>query len=221
MPKKKALFKPIHKSSACPTGWYIPTNRVLGKGSFGKTYISCCENECKYVVKIQIDTPSAQREIEMQNLASNLGVGIPVIDSWSTEGYLAIIMPALKESIRTIFLDFRDQCIKNEAKCEKISMKVMNIIEQISEKIDILRKNRINHNDVKFDNIMVDDKNNIFIIDYGVSRKAETKESATDAYTIALRAVIFESFTLFSETPIWTYLKSYLPPELIEDLTGI
>ena len=97
----ESSFFPAHRSDKCPSGWHI-TKTLIGSGGSGTTYKSCCETQCDYVVKIQHYDPSLRTEIDMQNLAADIGVSIPVIDSWIEDGYLFMVMPALKHTMKEI-----------------------------------------------------------------------------------------------------------------------
>ena len=80
----------------------MPTKTLIGEGTYGTTYMICCKEECDYIVKIQRELPETITEIEMQNLAAEIDVSIPIIDSWGEDGQIAMVMPALKHTMKEI-----------------------------------------------------------------------------------------------------------------------
>ncbi len=162
-----SIYLPVHESDKCTTGWKITTQR-RGKGGFSDTFASCCNNNCQYVAKIQKDTLASRNELEIHKLASDFDVAVPVIDSWSYENKLVIIMPVLLYTLSKIFNQFLFKCRDDES-CRNVADIVLDYIKRVITKLDILFRHNIIHNDMNLANIMTDDKDNIFIIDYGIA----------------------------------------------------
>lgn len=211
------VYLPVHQSEKCETGWRITTKR-RGKGYFSDTFASCCDNNCEYVAKVQGDSISSRRESEIQRIASTIGVAVPITDIWNYRDNLVIVMPTLKYTFAEIFNQLRQKCTDDEKTCQDVANTVADYVNRTIEKIDLLRKNNIIHNDMNLGNIMVDDNDEIFLIDYGISQIISSEKIFKKFYYEKdIKELIDITSREFNNTPVWKYLKQQLPQKYVVD----
>jgi tRNA A-37 threonylcarbamoyl transferase component Bud32 len=167
------IFLPV-KNTKCPSGWKF-TN-YIGEGSNARTYQTCCKKRCNYVAKIMqnVDIDRWENEILIQNKAAEIDVSIPVIDHFhNSQGYF-IIMKALQSTIYNIFFNINEN---NDITDDEKILLLYNYYIKIKDKLYKMMKNGIQHNDIKLDNIMVDNDDNVYFIDFGSSTYEKIDES--------------------------------------------
>lgn len=176
------MYLPVHSSDRCSSGWKIKREHVA-RGGFGSIAQACCDSDCTYVAKIQtlkshfphflntlpITLKEWENEVSMQKKASEIGVAMPIVDSYHNDNmYAVIIMYRLEETLldRINYL-LRDP-IKNK---EDIFIYYSKFIELHMKLID----NNISHFDAHLANAMFDNDNDLFLIDFGKAKKIHDK----------------------------------------------
>lgn len=131
-----------------PDGWIIK-NR-LGAGYFGSVFISCIFDSCEYAMKI----PVTNKEYDFSKRAGELGIGPKVImygGLTPENGYM------IMEKINGVVLNKKS--VDDIVKYFTIAL----------DKYKELTESGIFQNDLNSDNVMIDTKGNVFIIDYGLA----------------------------------------------------
>jgi len=127
------------------------TNKMLvGSGSFGKVYQTCCEGDCRYVVKSCL----TERELAINLVAALHDVVPPVYDHWFDDDDCVHLV---SEKMRYT-LEF----LPNMAY-------IPTIFNVLLDKLETLHDMHVTHGDIKMDNIMVSDDNVPYFIDLGLS----------------------------------------------------
>jgi len=96
------------------------------------------------------------------------------------------------------------QCIKMENLGEHLG-KVTNYIEvflKVLEQVDVLHKKHIVHGDIKYDNILIDNKKNVHIIDFSHSKLMNKNKQLPNCKSILQTCTISAPEVLYGETHI-------------------
>lgn len=130
---------------------WIPI-KFLGSGFNGSVYEVCKAKDCNYVLKILYPRPGPRKpnsEAEISRKAADLGIGPKVYDSGECDGFQYIIMQKLDRALDQIY----------PFDCSNF-VKAIELYQKLYEE-------GIVHNDLKANNVMVDNKGKIYIVDYG------------------------------------------------------
>lgn len=123
---------------------------LIGQGGYGKVYITCWYNDCKYVVKVQPDDPEFYNEVKFLNSLKKYTF-IPVIhDAWVHDGKGYIVM---------------DKLNKNTSKLSKLQK-----YTKLKKILKYLHKNNIVFFDLHPGNVMYK-KGDILLVDWGLALK--------------------------------------------------
>jgi tRNA A-37 threonylcarbamoyl transferase component Bud32 len=152
--------------------WRLREEIPMGeKSMYASVFLACCNDDCKYVMKVMTrkdttnpkdDTAAImiQREATIQNYCSQWKLCKPVVDWWLCDDRSGgvIITELLQQTLKR-----RIQQVDDETK------KAM--IHEAIVMIDILHIKGVIHGDTHLDNFMVDEYDNIFFIDMGLSKQ--------------------------------------------------
>lgn len=169
-----AIFAQVRKTDQCQSGWDINKNR-LAVGAFGGVYNACCKGDCEYIAKIIAqkygNNFAVLKEIEFQNKAAEKNISIPVLDHYHYKKFYIMIMKSLHMTLAVFIRNVKsNSSIDEEEKVKKISDILCILIEKIYKLVYELN---IDHNDISYDNIMMDKNEEPFIIDFGTSRTVD------------------------------------------------
>ncbi len=115
----------------------------------------------KHLVKslyFRLGKPRPQQEYEMIAHARALGISSPEPLLWAIRGtlfYEAFLVTRLVENHRSFF----DVAHQNPAHCQRI-------VGRVAAQIDLLIRNRIYHRDLHPGNVLIDENERVFIIDF-------------------------------------------------------
>lgn len=137
--------------------WLIK-NEYLGSGHEGDVYPACCNNDCHFIAKKIFTKYLPPHEIEIQKIASYFNIAPKIYDIIEDDTNTYIIMAKLDNTLAQEIEEFQDE--------PKI---VYQLFLNAIEKINKLHELGISHNDITLTNIMVNQENQVFLIDYGTS----------------------------------------------------
>jgi serine/threonine protein kinase len=152
----------LNKLDLCKKNTIFEKKHILGKGSFGAVYKTCIyENrKCKQVIAVKRIKSSKVDDYnrEVNNLVKAVGgKGLTqIIANWNCKvdrnNYYYIVMtymPGTKMGVTPRTRDWKT------------------IIKNIFKAIEELDKRKINHGDLHEDNILIDQNDYVYIIDFG------------------------------------------------------
>lgn len=138
----------------CQNGWQTVTMTPIHETK-NRVVIACCGDDCSYVAK-----KVGRQELENHKTVANAGVAVPIIDvvetneQGSSEKH-SIIMPRLVRTIGSLSpKEFSD----------------LRINEQLYNAVKKMHESGVIHENLHQDNIMLDENNKLYIIDFGNSR---------------------------------------------------
>ena len=173
---------------------YYNINQLIGKGSFGKVYIAEKKDtiekmaikifqlkEIKEKLKQKFFTNeitdeindefnkyinSIMNEIENMKICEN-NYSVKFYEAFRNENILAVIMELCDNNLSNI--------LRNKKEGFNIK-EIYEIMYQLNKTFKIMRENRIVHRDIKLDNLIKYEKNNILnfickLTDFGISKK--------------------------------------------------
>jgi len=190
------------------TGVFINRDDVKGKGSYGKVYAGkYIRPEDKQPIKVAVKilekvTLDIKNETELLSKLSH-----QFIVKYYTGGYSKkekkyyIVTELCQSDLYTFFKKTADPSTKrlDEHTCALL-------FHDICMGIKHLHDNDIIHRDIKMQNILIDDKYNIRIIDFGTSKKLESDDLSTTTYTGTRAYMPYE--VLLSASPV-SYSKEF------------
>ena len=148
-------FKGIAENCALNTKVWIKQKQRLGLGDYGSVYVACKVDNCEYAMKI---TKNKQAMIafknEVQALKELQGIkGIPKLHAaWTCKGKGYFVLDKLKP-------------------INKSNKTITQIYKWMGNMRKKLYKKGWIHIDIKRNNIMCDNKNNLLLIDFGIAVK--------------------------------------------------
>lgn len=130
--------------------WSINDTFIIGSGQYGTVFAACKREICKYVMKVipfnaKYTFRDFNQEIQMQKEIAELGLTIPVEDSWrcsSPKKIGVIVMKSLDMTVRSFFL-------------EVVPQDVDAIFKGVEMLIHTLHASGYYHGDNHFGNIMM------------------------------------------------------------------
>lgn len=169
---------------------WIPVNyAVLGKGVKGYTFQVCCHGDCRYIVKKMTNKQrkssfkdSVVREIRMQQRFQAAGVAPRLLDAFSCGDDFYLVMDKMDYTIEKLFEDVVVHKYNLET---ALRIKDM-LLQEVFALIEQAARNRLVHDDLKLDNIMVniDEEDgemyltDVKMIDFGFANAVSSYEAA-------------------------------------------
>lgn len=140
--------------------------KQIGKGAFGKVYLSCNHKNSCFVLKLQVVTDKKEftDELKLQKLFHSKKLA-PKLYSYKLYTYK-------NKTIGAILMDPVDYMLPTLLTNKLPTPELNQYIIWLVEVIDLLCKYKLAHNDLHFDNIAISDNNGILspiLIDFGQS----------------------------------------------------
>nr|QBK86443.1 MAG: protein kinase [Marseillevirus LCMAC102] len=185
IPSKAKQFQ-----TTCQNKYSFRLNQILGKGSFGITYVSCTNDKCKYAAKIQLlddniqPTPKnierVKNEADIQYYLNDSGISSEIYDDY----LCSIKRPDKHEELYSlIILELYDGSME-KFKWKNTNDKV-NFIHVLLKLVDILhRKYYVAHKDIKLKNIFFKKDGTIVLGDFGVSERYDSYDDGLVGYNL-------------------------------------
>jgi serine/threonine protein kinase len=175
----KKLNQLLNINSDCD--WSLLNYKEVGRGVKGYTLKACCNGECKYVVKVLPNQKLhlIEREIKMQNNFSELDIAPKILDAFTCDDNVYIVMEALDQTVKDFLLNLQKQKINDK--------QLTSIIEFLqNQTIELVKRSHhygLAHLDLHLDNVMIkfDDQGNfnrLYLIDFGKSTQYKTQQEA-------------------------------------------
>lgn len=158
--------------STCLKG--ITIKELLGSGNFGTVNIGCIDGRCNFAVKIQVlnsihNITEFKKETKISKIAGKIGTGPEVITTNVCKG----MYENENVDVGIIVSKKWDSTLKSYLKTHSFQSISKRIIKKLKKKIEKLHEQKILHNDMKSDNIVVNVVNDkivdIALIDFGFS----------------------------------------------------
>uniref|UniRef100_A0A1I8AQJ2 non-specific serine/threonine protein kinase n=1 Tax=Steinernema glaseri TaxID=37863 RepID=A0A1I8AQJ2_9BILA len=180
--------------------------KTLGQGCFGKVKLATHERtNLKVAVKIisrekmddKKETEKVNREIRFLSLLKHPHV-VRLYQVISTPSDIFLIMEYISGG------DLFDKVVK---KGRMIPTEARRYFQQIIAAIDYSHRHMIVHRDLKPENILIDERNNIKIVDFGLSNNMVDggfMKTACGSYNYAAPELITEKMYMGPEVDIWS-----------------
>lgn len=142
---------------------YKPTIWRYGRGKDNafRRYYTAFKDSKKYFIKIATKNDSSvQNEIEIQGLLSEKGyywTPTCIISKKNFYGNVSILAIEYKENLKEFTFPF------NKNDFIKISLEYVKVLDELNEI-------KLVHSDIHAGNLMLDDNNNLYLLDFGISR---------------------------------------------------
>jgi len=140
-------FLPIVEDCTQNKKW--KKDKMLGSGKFGMVYVTCKNDDCEYVIKIQKETNDYYAEIESLLSLQHTKVVPIVFAAWTCENIGYFVIEKLY------------RCKYNDS--------IM--WEQVGKQLDIIREAGYLHVDIHKNNVMCTKDGKVVIIDFGYAVK--------------------------------------------------
>ncbi len=174
----KKLNQILDINSDCD--WTFLNYSKVGKGLKGYTLRCCCNGECKYVVKVLPNQKLhlIEREIKMQNNFSELDIAPKILDAFSCDDNVYIVMESLDQTVKDFLLKLQQTTSDSQ---------LISVIEFLqNQTIELVKRAHhygLAHLDLHLDNVMIkfDDQGNfnrLYLIDFGKSLQYKTQQEA-------------------------------------------
>lgn len=163
----------------------VKRKKKIGEGAFSLVYL-CKYNYKNYVMKTMINTKDVDKFLYREGVICN------ELRHKNIVKFVGIIKE--KDALIFEYIDGMDLFLLLKRKGKFYNFEVINYVTQLCKGVRYIHKNGIIHRDIKIENIMVGKRNNIKLIDFGLS---------------IFEDEISDSKTLVGSIP-------YLAPEVIE-----
>jgi len=152
-------------------GWRMENGEIVGEGFYGKIYKACRKDDCRYALKTgDVD----ENEVLLQQTAAKYGISKPIRDRWFCKDGKHKTAECEGVIVTDVLVDSLYDWIRGH-KNDSPKYKMQAIREfswQAVQKIGLLHtKAAIMHNDIKEENVMLDEEDTLYLIDYGVSKE--------------------------------------------------
>lgn len=142
---------------------------LISSGAFGRVFQTCCKHKCEYVTKRSKFTRSFtvnsfNREVVFQQLASRYGIAPPIVESFTTKNYGAIVMKNVKGEVLNKEHIRNSQSKSRRKKASQLAREVGRVLLQ-------LHSLGFAHTDTHDFNIIRDESSGkLQLIDFGLAR---------------------------------------------------
>lgn len=204
-----------HSADKCQQPWN--KTAYISKGAYGSIYQACCDTDCKYVIKeINLnlsygDEEQFENEVKNHTKLAMKGISPKIYDAWINDKMGFIVMDRLRITL--------GQYLKINKHLPSHNLhKLFTIINNMHD-------NGIYHSDLHGSNIMMDEIDRFYIIDFGSSKFMET---VTDdkAYNDYVDLLLLIEWDDVNRREILNYISKHFPnivniPELEKTLETI
>jgi serine/threonine protein kinase len=172
---------------------------ILGKGTYSSVVKAHDENRNYYAIKIHYNIDSlyaeiASKEINFLKKMKNSKYTIKIIVSFVIDKFTIIIYNLLYSTLSNLYQTYPLDISQ-----------IRNLSKQLLEAVKEMFSYNIMHCDLKPDNIMIDNKDNLYLIDFGLASEIKNKIGTFYIQTIYYRApeVILKQ-TVSKEIDLWS-----------------
>ena len=161
---------------------YYIIKEMIGYGKFGEVNLGINKktNE-KVAIKIikkstlttEQDIELLKTEIDIMTISHHKNI-VRLLDKFENEEYIFIVMEYINGETLSQFLKKKYFCISEKKICE--------IMKELGEGISYLHSLGIIHRDIKPENILITNKNEVKIIDFGLSKIIGNSEKTNEAF---------------------------------------
>ena len=177
--------------------YYITS--LLGKGTYGSVVKAHDENRNYYAIKIHYNidssfTKAATNEINFLKKMKNSKHTVKIIESFELDKFIIIIYDLLFSTLSNLYQNYPLDISQ-----------IRNLSKQLLEAVKEMFSYNIMHCDLKPDNIMIDNKDNLYLIDFGLASEIKYKISYSYIQTIYYRAPeVILNQTISKEIDLWS-----------------
>jgi serine/threonine protein kinase len=160
--------------------YYI--NNLLGKGAYGSVVKARDDNNNYYAIKIHNNNNNSQKKAAMKEInflkkMKNAKYSVKIIKNFELNNFIIIIYTLLFSTLSNLYQNY-------PLEISQIKFFSKQILEAVKEMFSY----NIMHRDLKPDNIMIDNKDNIYLIDFGLASEIIKKKPKYDIQTIYYRS---------------------------------
>ncbi len=172
---------------------------LLGKGAYGTVVKARDDNNNYYAIKIHYNnnnsqSKAAKKEINFLKKMKNSKHTVKIIDHFELKKFIIIIYNLLFSTLSNLYQNYPLDIYQ-----------IKNISKQILEAVKEMFSYNIMHRDLKPDNIMIDNKDNIFLIDFGLASEIKNKKPKYDIQTIYYRSPeVLTKQVISKEIDLWS-----------------
>jgi serine/threonine protein kinase len=177
--------------------YYIKS--LLGKGAYGSVVKAHDNNNNYYAIKIHYNfdssyTKAATNEINFLKKMKNSKHTIKILESFELDKFIIIIYNLLYSTLSNLYQNYPLDISQ-----------IRNLSKQLLESVKEMFSYNIMHCDLKPDNIMIDNKDNIYLIDFGLASEIKYKIPTSYIQTIYYRAPeVIEKQIISKEIDLWS-----------------
>lgn len=155
---------------------------LLGKGTYGSVVKAHDNNNNYYAIKIHYNfdssyTKAATNEINFLKKMKNSKYTVKIIENFELDKFIIIIYNLLYSTLSNLYQNYPLDISQ-----------IRNLSKQLLEAVKEMFSYNIMHCDLKPDNIMIDNKDNLYLIDFGLASEIKYKIPTSYIQTIYYRA---------------------------------
>jgi serine/threonine protein kinase len=197
------------------------TTRIGSSSSFGKVYKVCCNNECKYILKVIslgdngetiVTDESIQNEVTMQKKFHKKGLAPQLIDAYNCDNNAYIIMERMNIDVLSLIKRIMQLNIEHNYQVEFV-------FALLAKAISLLDKAHIyglTHGDPHLENFMINTNLNIlkifqnpYDIDLDIINDIKEKLIKNDTLNEEEKTVLFYNELIEDEKITKNYIKMH------------
>lgn len=177
--------------------YYIKS--LLGKGTYGSVVKAHDNNNNFYAIKIHYNfdssyTQAAANEINFLKKMKNSKYMVKIIESFELDKFIIIIYNLLYSTLSNLYQNYPLDIFQ-----------IRNLSKQLLEAVKEMFSYNIMHCDLKPDNIMIDNKDNLYLIDFGLASEIKNKIATFYMQTVYYRAPeVIVKQTISKEIDLWS-----------------
>jgi serine/threonine protein kinase len=172
---------------------------LLGKGAYGSVVKAHDENKKYFAIKIHYNfdssyTKAATNEINFLKKMKNSKHSIKIIESFELDKFIIIIYDLLFSTLSNLYQNYPLDIYQ-----------IKNLSKKLLEAVKEMFSYNIMHCDLKPDNIMIDNKDNLYLIDFGLASEIKNKIPTSYMQTVYYRAPeVISKHNISKEIDLWS-----------------